>query len=128
VYDNAHRLRRWPSGQDRVGQVGEPGAESLYAYDEVGRLLNITNHPREGGRTNFRYDAEGRKTATQTFEPETLLGLQNTAFAGSAWDAIQMRFGVPVGGKVTTTCDQNDQPTQAEVNEANGQVTAEKPG
>lgn len=85
------------------GKLGEPVLESLYAYDAAGRPLRITNHPREGARTDFRYDAEGRKTAIQTFEPETLLGLQNTAFVGSAWDAIQMGFGVPVGGKVTTT-------------------------
>jgi len=50
------------------------------------------------------------------------IGLQNIAFVGSAWDAIQMGFGIPVGGKVTTTYDQNDQPTQAEVHDANGQV------
>jgi YD repeat-containing protein len=55
-----------------TGKSGEPATESLYTYDDVGRLLSITSNPQAGGRTDFRYDAEGRKIAIQTFDAETL--------------------------------------------------------
>src|SRR5216683_6122490 len=34
------------------GKLGEPGSETVYAYNEAGRLLAISNNGGEGGRTD----------------------------------------------------------------------------
>lgn len=106
------------------GKSGEPGIESFYAYDETGRLLSITNSPEKGDRTDFRYDEQGRKTTTQAFDPKTLQSGQNAMFGGSPWDAAQAGFGVPAGGNVTTIYDENDNPTEAQVHDAQGRLVS----
>jgi len=106
------------------GKLGEPGLESLYLYDDFGRLLNITNNLRKGDRIEFHYDAQGRKTSIQSFASESLQIMQNAAFGGSHWDAAQMGMGVPVGGSVTTSFDQDDQPTEVQVFDAQGQLVS----
>jgi hypothetical protein len=50
--------------------------------------------------------------------------MQNAAFGGSPWDAAQMGMGVPVGGSVTTSFDQNDQPSETQVLDAQGQLVS----
>lgn len=118
TYDANGQLAKIASGKS-----GEPGTESLYSYDETGRLLNITNHPQKGSRIEFRYDGQGRKTAIQTFDAETLQRARNAIFAGSAWDAaVGTGIGVPAGGKITTSYDENEQPTEAQILDAEGQV------
>jgi YD repeat-containing protein len=106
------------------GKLGEPGTESLYAYDETGRLLSVTNSPEKGNRTDFRYDEQGRKATVQTFDPKTLQRTQNSAFAGSTWDAALAGFGVPAGGNVTTIYGENDKPTEAQVHDAEGYLVS----
>lgn len=106
------------------GNLGEPGLESLYSYDDSGRLLTITNNLRKGDRIDFHCDAQGRKTTIQTFASESLQSKQNAAFSGSPWDAAQIGFGVPLGGSVTTIYDQNDQPTEAQILDAQGQIVS----
>src|SRR5258707_14895575 len=71
TYDVDGRLTRTISGNSR-----EPGPESVYTYDRAGRLLRITNSPHEGDRVDFHFDELGRKTATQGFDPNTLLRAQ----------------------------------------------------
>jgi YD repeat-containing protein len=85
------------------GKVGEPGDESLYAYDEKGRLLTITSYPEKSGRIDCQYDEQGRKTSIQSFDPETLERAQKTAFGGgiNLWDAAAgFGVGVPIGGNI----------------------------
>jgi YD repeat-containing protein len=106
------------------GKLGEPGTESLYAYDETGRLLSITNIPEKGNRTDFRYDEQGLKTTIQSFDAKTLQRTGNSMFGGSAWDAAQLAFGVPVDGSVTTTYGENDKPTEAQVHDAGGRLVS----
>ena len=101
---------------------GKPEAETLYAYDEAGRILAITNSPAKGNRTDFRYDKQGRKTTIQSFDPETLQRTQNGMYAGSPWDAAVAGFGVPVGGNLTTIYDEHNQPTEAQIRNAAGQL------
>ena len=45
------------------GNSREPGPESVYSYDGAGRLLSITNSPREGDRIDFHFDEQGGKEA-----------------------------------------------------------------
>jgi YD repeat-containing protein len=106
------------------GKLGEPGTESLYAHDETGRLLSITNSPEKGNRTDFRYDEQGRKTTIQSFDPKTLQRTGNSMFGGSPWDAALAGFGVPAGGSVTTVYGENDMPTEVQVHDAEGRLVS----
>lgn len=116
TYDRDGRLLKSTSGRS-----GDSGSETRYEYDEAGRLLNITTDT--GDRTEFRYTEDGRKTSVQTFDKKTILRAQNSAYSGSPWDAAVSRaIGVPLGGKITTIYNQKDQPTEAQILDAGGQV------
>lgn len=117
TYDADGRLAKIVSGK-----LGDPGTERLYSYDETGRLLSITNSPEKGNRTDFRYDEQGRKTTTQSFDPKTLQSNQNTLFGGSPWDAALAGFGVSGGASATTIYDGNDQPTELQILDAEGRI------
>ncbi len=137
IYDADGRLAKIVSGKP-----GESGSETVYVYHESGRLLAITNNGGEGGRTDFHYDEQDRKTSIQHFDPSVLERAQNSAFSGSPWDAaIGAGIGVPLGGNITTIYDENDLPTEAQIRDAagglvsrfvrkydaNGQISEEKP-
>jgi YD repeat-containing protein len=106
------------------GKMGEPNAETLYGYDEAGGLLTITNSPEKGGRIDFHYDEQGRKTTIQRFDPKTLERAQNTVSALSPWDTAESRIGIPAGGKITTIYDGNDQPTEAQIRDAEDRLVS----
>jgi len=118
IYDTNGRLTKILSGK-----VGEPASESLYTYDELGRLVTITDIPAKGCRVDFEFDSEGRKTATQTFAPEILERKGGVAVDGSFWNAaVSWGIGVPVGGKITTIYDKNGLPTESRILDAKQQV------
>ena len=119
TYDSDGRLISVVSGNS-----GESGSESLYSYDNSGRLLSITNNLRKGSRLDFHYDAQGRKTSIQSFAPGSPENRRNVSFAGSAWDAMQSGFRVSEGGAVVTLFNQNDQPIEAQVRDAQGQIVS----
>ena len=110
TYDANGRLTKTISGNSR-----EPGLERVYAYDGAGRLVRITNSPDEGDRIDFHFDEQGRKTATQTFDPKTLQQAQKTAYAISAWAAAASGAGVPIGGSIVLIYDGHDEPAEARV-------------
>ncbi len=104
------------------GKPGEPGSDTVYAY-EAGRLLAITKNGGEGGRTEFHYDEQGRKSSIQTFDPKVLERAQNSAFSVSPWDAaVAAGIGVPLGGNISTIYDENDKPTEAQIRDTEGRV------
>jgi YD repeat-containing protein len=119
TYDAEGRLIKTVSGN-----LGEPSTESVCAYDGAGRLQSITNSTEKRNRTDFRYDEHGRKTTIQTFDPKTLQSIQNSAFCGSPWDAAQAGSGVPAGGNVTTIYGEDDQPTEAQVRDAEARTVS----
>src|ERR1700682_2110341 len=82
IYDADGRLSRIISDG-----VGWPRSESLYSYDEAGRLVTIANGFEEGDRNEFHYDMQGRKTAGQKFDARTLQRARNRVVCGSLWDA-----------------------------------------
>lgn len=119
TYDDDGRLAKTVSGK-----IGEPGDESVYAYDGIGRLQNITNYPAKGGRIDFQYDERGNKTTVQIFDPETLKRTQSSEFGGiSPWDiAAGFGGGVPVSGSIMTIYNNNDQPTEAQLRDSQGRI------
>ena len=117
TYDADGRLTRTISGNSR-----EPGLDSVYTYDGAGRLVRITNSPHEGDRIDFHFDEQGRKTATQTFDPKTLQRGQKTAYAISAWGAADLGAGVPIGGSIVSIYDGRDEPAEARVLGAGGHL------
>jgi len=119
TYDAGGRLAKIVSGKP-----GEPGSETVYAYNEGGKLLAITNNGGQGGRTDFHYDEQGRKTSIQYFDPIVLERAQNSAFSGSPWDAAFVGIGVPAGGSLTTIYDENEQPTEAQIRDATGRLVS----
>jgi YD repeat-containing protein len=107
------------------GKLGEPGSETVYAYNEAGRLLAISNNGGEGGRTDFHYDEQGHKTSIQNFDPKVLERAQNSMLSGSPWDAaVGAGIGVPLGGNLATIYDENDQPTEAQIRDATGRLVS----
>jgi len=65
-----------------------------------------------------RYDEQGRKTTIQRFDAKTLERGQNTMSALSPWDTAKSGIGIPAGGHITTIYDGNDQPTEAQIRDA----------
>jgi hypothetical protein len=116
-YEADGRLAKTVYGNSR-----EPGLESVYSYDGVGRLVTITNSPYEGDRIDFQFDEQGRKTATQRFDPKTLERAQKTAYGISAWDAAGSGAGVPIGGSILSIYDGHDEPAEARVLAPGGQT------
>lgn len=108
-----------------TGKPGGPSSETIYAYNEAGGLLAITNNGGGGGRTDFHYDEQGRKTSIQNFDPKVLERAQNSMFSGSPWDAaVGAGIGVPLGGNITTIFNENDQPTEAQIRDAAGRLVS----
>ena len=102
--------------------AGWPRSESLYSYDEAGRLVTIANSLQEGDRTEFHYDMQGRKTAVQKFDARTLQRVRNASCCGSLWDAaVSTGIGVPDGGSITTLYDGND-PREAQIQDSKGRI------
>ena len=114
-YDSDGRLTKVkPANSDY------PNSEMVYAYDDAGRSLSITNTA-NGGRTDFQYDG-GRKVGIQRFDPKTLERSRNSAYACSAWDAATSGAGIPLGGTIATIYDDSDRPIEMQTRDADGQI------
>jgi YD repeat-containing protein len=106
------------------GRSGKPAEETLHSYDEAVRPLSITHSIKKGDRTEFQYDAQGRKRSIQYFDLKTLQRLKGGIWVdGSLWDAsVSSGIGVPANGKIATIYNEKDQPMEAQILDANGQV------
>jgi hypothetical protein len=119
-YDAAGRLLK-----TSTGKLGEVSEDTIRSYDETGRLVLVTNSVRNGDRTEFHYDERGHKTSIQYFDPQTLQRFEDgqVAVAGSFWDAATSSgIGVPMGGTISTSYNQNGLPTEADIRNAAGQT------
>ena len=94
---------------------------SFYTYDNSGRSLTITNSE-NSDRTEYHYAPDGTKAAIRTFDPKTLKRTSRASFGGSPWLAVELGFGVPIGGTVMTTYDQNNNQTETRVLAADGKI------
>ena len=120
TYDANGRLIKVVSGK-----VGQRSTQALYAYDDQGRPVSLTNSE-SGDRTDYSYDEQGHKTDVQHFDPKTLQRLQKgeVGFDGSTWYASLAGFGVPTGGSVLTVYDENDRPVEERIRDANHHIVS----
>jgi hypothetical protein len=102
---------------------GQPIQETYYSYDAAGRMLTET-HNESADRTEYSYAPDGTMTSVQTFDSGTIERTRNSAFCGSAWDGAVCGFGVPTGGRVVTTYDQNKNGVDQRVYTGDGQLVS----
>jgi len=117
TYDAEGRLSR-----ATYGRSDEPSNQMVYAYDDAGRVLSITNSE-NGFRTDFHYDSKGQKTETQIIPPRpgdlhTAVGLG--AVAGSM--AMESGYGLFDGGTVTKRYDDHDLPIESQILDSEGNL------
>jgi len=94
-----------------------------YSYDAAGRIL-AEAHNESTDRTEYSYEPDGAMTSVQTFDPRTIERTRNAAFAGSTWMGAFCGFGVPTGGRVVTTYDQNKNGVDQRVLASDGQLVS----
>jgi YD repeat-containing protein len=104
-------------------QPGQAIQETYYSYDAAGRMLTET-HNDSVDRIDYSYAPDGTMTSVQTFDPRTIERTRNAAFGGSTWMAAFSGFGVPAGGRVVTTYDQNKNGVYQRVLAADGQLVS----
>src|SRR5207245_10442608 len=85
---------------------GQAIKETYYSYDAAGRMSTET-HNDSADRTDYSYAPDGTMASVRTFDPRTIERTRNAAFCGSTWMAAFSGFGVPMGGRVVITYDQN---------------------
>jgi YD repeat-containing protein len=118
IHDSQGRLKKMISGTR-----GGPARETLYGYDDAGRLAAVANSE-NSDRLEVHYQADGSKTSIQTFDANTIERTRHSGFAGSGWDAASTGFGVPMGGTVTTIYDADDHPSEIHIRSADGQFVS----
>jgi YD repeat-containing protein len=96
--------------KDEWGNIGEPTIESVYTYDNQGRLLKVTNSAKPDNPVTFQYDHRGRKTKLQASRPEDYR--PNSAHAGSPFEVADSPPNLDGGGSATTFYDGQDRPTE----------------
>ena len=106
------------------GDRGGVSQEYFYTYDSAGRMLTTTNSE-SSDRTEYHYGPDGGMTSVQTFDPKTIERTRDGAFCGSAWDAASSGFGVPTGGQIIVSYDNNNNGTEMRVLAPDGQLVTQ---
>lgn len=118
VFDDSGRLLKTMSGPQ-----GGPFAETLYSYDDHGKLFRLTNSTSPDNPIAFRYDEAGRKTKVQISRAADYR--PNVGFvAGSQFDAVEAPPMLPGGGTTTTIYDDLDRPTEIETRDSQGELVS----
>jgi YD repeat-containing protein len=100
---------------------GSPPVQSKYNYDEKGRLRSITENPTQN--FTFQYDDQGRKTRLLT--PQVRLDsplLVPTAISIGVLEGEDPYLPIPPGGQAKTLFNQNDEPVEWQIIDANGNL------
>jgi YD repeat-containing protein len=118
TYDSSGRLVKVSSGS-----TNSKAAEQLYTYDESGKLLRISYSNSESTDTTFRYDEQGRKSKIEKFPTLPQTGGLRAATA-YAWEGSETGFNVPEGATITTLYNERDQPIEAQIHNAEGQLVS----
>ena len=119
TYDSQGRLLKetWTPSNSRP-------TEKIYVYDSAGRLLSLADNGEYSSRSNFHYDEQGGKTRIQHFDakPQESGRLTAVGSGGFPLQELESGVGLPPGGSVTTIHNDHDQPTEARVYDAEGQL------
>jgi hypothetical protein len=101
---------------------GSPGSrvETVYSYDDAGRLTSVVGaHYCD----EIQYDAEGRKSKVRTVFPRP--ERQNCATGvGVMFELMEEDGGLIGGGTITTRYNENGQPMESLVSDAQGELLA----
>ncbi len=106
---------------------GDADGETVYRYDDRGRLESITNSKDPGNPIAFHYDAEGRKSKVAIAKPvEAPEGVgERMAISYSPeylFDAGSGSPSLPDGGSAETLYDDHDRPTEVQTRDAGGEI------
>jgi YD repeat-containing protein len=107
------------TSSDKDGNVT---SETLYQYDDRGRLLSIRDTRSPQNPVTFLYDATGRKTKIQSSRPEDYL--TTVSYAGSPLQIADHAPNISGGGTATTVYDEKDRPIEVQVRDAKGELVS----
>jgi YD repeat-containing protein len=116
TYDSAGRLKK-----AITTSPDSPTIDSTYNYDDDHRLISITGHPAQV--FTFQYDDQGRKTRVLT--PQVQLDsplLVTTSISIGAIEGEDPYLPIPSGGQAKTLFNQNNEPIEWQIIDANGNV------
>jgi len=117
TYDSAGRLLK-----KTITSPGSPASESKYNYDEKGQIISITGDPIR--TSTFEYDDKGRRSriVSPGSESEVLLPA-STAYEFPVPEDEDPYLPIPAGGHAKVLFNENDQPVEWQVSDANGNLT-----
>ncbi len=101
------------------GRVGDPAVDSVYAYDEQGRLASIDDGIKPP--ITFTYE-HGQKMKKQVARAEDYQA--NVAMSGSPFQAADRPPNLPGGGTASTTYSEDDRPIEVRVLNAQGELVS----
>ena len=117
LYNPAGQLIKVTSGKD-----DESATETVYHYDEQGRLQSVTNSRQLDNPIAFRYDANGRKRRIAIVQPAA--HPPGTGAVSMSADAFfenpERAPNLPDGGTAITLYDANDRPTEVQLHDPAG--------
>jgi YD repeat-containing protein len=99
---------------------GSPVSESNYQYDQKGRIISITGDPL--GTSTFEYDDNGRKTRIVS-SPSKPLVPEGTQYIIPMPETEDPYLPMPTNGHLTISYNEQDQPVEWQVSDANGNLT-----
>jgi len=114
-YDASGLLLKVASGVE-----GKTLTETIYSYDQQGRLQSIRDGARPETPATFSYDERGRKTKIEISRPADYQ--PNTMVCGSAFETAARAPNLQGGGTSTTIFDEHDRATEVQVRVANGEL------
>lgn len=115
TYDSAGRLLK-----KTTTNSGSPPSESNYQYDQKGRIISITGDPL--GDSTFQYDDNGRKTRIVS-APSKPLVPEGTQYIVPVPETEDPVLHMPAGGQVKISFNDQGQPIEWQVSDANGNLT-----
>ncbi len=106
------------------GKEGQNATETVFSYDDNGKLVKITRSDARENPTAFHYDDNGRKTKVQFSRAEDYRPAIASGFGGSLLEMVDSPPNLPGGGTATTIYDERDRATEVEVRDAEGELVS----